>query len=300
MNVEEKGDLFSRIAKIEVILSIIAAIIEIGLIASYVGSAITFDFAVIAGLCVAVVFLAIDFIRKRRTLKRHDKEQSLSEDLPSVATYVKAMEPLPKEFKIDTQILYDKITHTYEINGSNGNYNRHTKGTNVSDEEFRRMVYRICGETSVGNESVKPNVSRRLPGNELEKLTPAILWSASNIKVLGVDLNPVVRPKTGKIDVTFSAKWPGAFTSKNGYLFASLSHCTVGCKRLVMRALFKEKITQVSVWTWDLKKHELKEFEILKNPKCRNGKYTIKWQRTNPDIHKIYILRYIRNGKNLV
>jgi len=297
-DVEEKSWL-NRINKFEIALSIIGALIQIGLFISYLLSALTASVVVPAALAVVLSFLLLDYLRKRKMLTRYKTEQLLREQLPALAVFVEARRSIPEKLKIDKQILYESVNHTFRITGSDGNYTKHVVGQNISDKELRSMFCVMTGETSVGNGSVNVDASRRL-GNEVERLEPTVVWSSQNVKILGVDFNPPVATKTGKLDVNFSGKWPGAFISKSGYLFAAIPQCTRGVRRLTIKAIFDEAVSQCSVWTWDLKRNELKEFEKLSEPRRRAGVYTLNWQRTNPETDKIYILRYKRNGTNLV
>lgn len=296
--VEEKS-WFNRINKFEIALSIIGALIQIGLLVSYVLSALTASVVVPAALAVVSSFLLVDYLRKRKMLARHKTEQLLREQLPALAMFVEVRRSMPEKFKVDKQVLYERVNHTFRITGWDGSYTKHVIGQNISDEELGSMFYVMIGETSVGNGSLNVAASRRL-GNALERLEPTIVWSSQNVKVVRVDFNPSVAARTGKLDAIFSGKWPGAFISKNGYLFAAIPQCTKGVRRLTIKAIFDEALSQCSVWTWDLKKNKLKEFEKLSVPRRRAGAYTLEWQRTNPEIDKIYILRYKRNGTNLV
>jgi hypothetical protein len=297
-DVEEKSWL-NKISKFEIGLSIIGALIQIGLFISYALSALTASVVVPTALSVALSFLLLDYLRKRKILARQMAEQLLREQLPALAVFVEARRSIPDKLKVDKQVLYENVVHTFRITGSDGSYTRHVLGQNISGKELQNMFYAMTGETSVGNGSVNVDAFRRL-GNELERLEPTIVWSSQNVKVIGVNFNPPVAAKIGKLDVNFSGKWPGAFISKNGYLFAAIPQCTKGVGRLTIKAIFDEVVSQCSVWTWDLKRNELKEFERLSEPRRRAGLYTLKWQRTNPEIDKIYILRYKRNGTNLV
>lgn len=300
MDDDEKTTWSYRIKKLDLALSLMTAVIEIGVFVSYVKNIITPEIAAMSGLTVAVIFLGQDSWRKRKALKGYGGHNVLNRRFPAVAAFVEARQSLPEEFRSDEQVLYDEMTYTCEISGFDGNFAKHAVGQNVSDNELDQMFHVVSGETSIENGSIKPRVFRKLQGNQLERLEPTVLWSSPNVKVIGVDLNPPVRPKTGKLDIAFYARWPGAFVSKNGYLFAAISQCVKGCRKLMIEAIFRERISQCSIWTWDLKKHKLEEFERLKRPKRRNNKFIIKWQRVNPDINKIYILRYKRTGENLV
>lgn len=282
------------IAKLDIILSLIAALIQISLFLSYIKQVIPIEAAVSAGLAVAVAFLGIDSLRRRKLLKDSRKQEVLLKDFPVIISFLKAMESLPQKLKTDSQILYDEISTTYDIDGSDAVYTRETTGQNVSNEDLERIAYRFCGETSIENGRLPRTVSRKLEGNEVERVEPAVLWSTSNVKVLGVDLNPPIRPG-GKFDVTFSTKWLGAFVSKYGYVFVSLSHCVKGVKKLVVNVNFKEKVSRCSIWTLNLRKHEMKELEKLK-PKRHGNMYTIRWQRARPDTDTIYIFRYRRSS----
>lgn len=296
MKAQENEKWVNRIGKLDVILSIVAGLIEIGLFLSYIKDAVTIETAIISGLVVAAAFCVQSYIRNRKILRSYKAEQYLSKYFPAIVAFLKAMQSLPKEFRADEQILYNVMTVTCEIDGSNATYTRRTIGQNVSNKDIERMVYRVCGETSIENGRVQPKVFRNLEGHEKEKLEPVVLWSTSNVKVIGVDLNPAIKPITGKIDITFSAKWLGAFVSKYGYVFVSLFNYVRGVERLVVNVRFKEKVSRCSVWTWDMKKHELKELERLKNPKPDNDKYTIRWQQARPETSKIYIFRFRRSS----
>jgi len=298
VEIEEKGWL-SKISKFEIALSIVGGLIQIGLFISYVLSALSVLVVVPAALAVALLFMLVDYFRKRKTLARHRAEQLLREQVPALAAFLEARRLIPKKFKTDGQLLYENVIYTYKITGSDGSYARRVLAQNISDRELLSMFYIMTGETSVGNGSVNVSAYRRL-GNESERLEPTVVWSSPNVKIVGVDFNPSVTAKTGKLDVVFSGKWPGAFISKNGYLFVAVPQCTKGVKRLTINAIFEEAISQCSVWTWDLKRNELKEFERVSEPRRRAGVYTLKWQRANPEIDKIYILRYKRNSTHLV
>lgn len=295
MSSTERQTWRQRIRLLDVALSLTAALIEIGLFLSYVGAVVTIEAATVSGLSVAIAFILQYYWRNRRLLESYKAQQALSKDYPAIVAFLNALRSLPKEFRIDKQILYDEIEHTYEIEGADASYTRRTLGHNVSDENLERAVYRICGETSIENGKLRPKVFRNLAGGEKEKLEPSVLWSTSNVKLVGVDLNPPVAPGVGKIDLTFSAKWRGAFVSKYGYVFVSLNHCLKEVKKLKVHIIFKEKVTKCSVWTFDLAKHTLEELEKLKNPKLKRNKHTITWERAHPEIHKIYIFRYRRS-----
>jgi hypothetical protein len=297
-NVKEKS-WSDKINKFEIILSIIGAMIQIGLFALYAASALTASFAVPAALVGVLLLLLLDYLRKHRILTRYKAEQLLWEWLPALAIFIEARRSIPEKFKNDGQVFYERVTYTFRINGSDGVYSRQIVGQNVSDDELKSIFYMMAGETSVGNGSVNIAASRGL-GSQLERLEPTVVWSSPNVKIVGVDFNPPVAAKTGKLCVTFSGKWPGAFVSKSGYLFAAIPQCAKGVGILTMKAIFDEALSQCSVWTWDLKRNELKEFEKLSDPRQRAGVYALKWQRANPDTNKVYILRYKRNGNNLV
>lgn len=300
MKPERRERWVKEISKLNVALSIIAALIEIGLFLSYIKNAITLETTVMFGLVVALVFLIQDFVRKRKIVRMCKTERILSKNFPAIVLFMKARQSLPKEFKTDEQISYNMMKATYEIVRSDATYTKQEIGQNVSKNDLEKMVYIFCGETSVSNGSVKPQAFRKLKRNEKEELEPSVLWATSTVKVVGVDLNPPVKPATGKIDITFSTKWPGAFVSKYGYVFVSPLHCTRGLEQLEVEVVFQERISQCSVWTWDTEKLELEELEKLENPKRRKNKYTLKWQRAHPDVRRIYIFRYKRSGKHLV
>ncbi len=285
---------FRRMEKLNVILSIITAIIEIGIFLSYIKNAISIEIATLSGLAVTVVFFGQDSWRNRKSLKDERLQERLYKDFPAVVAFLKAWQSLPTEFKVDTQTLYDEIIVTCDVDGSDATYTKQAKGRNVSNIDLTKMFFVVCGETSVENERLKPKVFRNLEGKEKEDLAPSVPWSTSTVKVIGVEFNPPIVPRIGEVDVTFSAKWLGAFVSKYGYVFVNLSHCVRGIKKLTINVRFKEKVKRCSVWTWDLKKHELNELEKLKKPKPHNNTYTIKWQRAKPETNKIYILRYYR------
>jgi len=299
MNMYRRACWWKRISKFEVILSMACAVIQIGLFSSYILSVFNLLIVGPAAIGVPVSFLLADYLRKRRMLADHLAEQTLEEQVPAVAAFVKARRSIPEQFKKDIQIRYEEVTHTFRISERDGHYTRHTIGDNASGKDFEKTFYTVVGETSIANGSVHATVVRRI-GNETERLEPTIVWSSQNVKVIGVDFNPPVGSRSGRLDLTFSSEWPGAFVSKNGYLFAAIPQCFKGVRKLTIRAVFDDPISQCSIWTWDLKRNELKEFERVPRPSRRGGTYTIEWQRTDPDINKIFILRYKRNGTNSV
>jgi hypothetical protein len=292
---QERQKWIRRIGKLDASLSVIAALIEIGLFLSYLKNVMTVETAAFIGIIVVLAFVGQEAFRKGRALKIQEAQQLLCKNFPAIDAYLKAMRSVPKEFRTDEQTLYTEAMFMYDVDRADAIYTKRVKGKNDSDRDLGRMLHIVCGETSIENGRVQPRAYRDLSENGSEKLEPAVIWSASNVKVISVDLNPAVRPRSGEVDVTFFAKWPGAFVSMYGYVFVSLLHFVKGLEKLVVSFKSTEKVTQCSVWTYDVKKGELKELEKLRNPKRQDNKYSINWQRPQPDINKIYILRYHRH-----
>lgn len=295
---EDMEAIGKQVKKLNALFTLITSLIELAIAVAYLRSVIALETAAILGLGVALLFFAQRIWRNRKTLKNQEAQQKLQK-FPAIAQFLGIMKSLPEEMQKDDSVLYKTVEVNYDITGSDGIYTRREVGQNVSDEKLEKHLYRLGGETSiVENGRLQCNVSVRNSNGETEELEPNVVWSSPTVKVIGVLLNPAVRPKVGALDIEYSATWPGAFVSKHGYVAASLLHCNRGVDNLSINVAFEKPVSNCSVWTFDTTNNELAELEKLNKPRRRNNKFTIRWQRPRPDIEKIYIVRYRRSDIN--